>query len=609
MTAKLIAEEGTMAGLVLSFDEGDEWVIGRDPDTCQLLVEDPEVSREHVMAHKLPEGISVENLSTTNPALVNDRPIKESCLLQHGDTLKIGSGIFRYYTDIGGRDVDPESKRKGKEKPAPEVHEEEEEEEETNTLFDDEKGDAEKMLANIDFNVSNNGRWMLKVIGGPNNGAEFSMEPGSSYVLGTNPDNCDIVFHDGTVSRQHAKLTISADNKLTIQDLKSRNGVFVDDKKIKGKADLVSNSIVSLGTTRVIIFDREADRQTLITPLLPSIVKSLKEEDSKKARAAATKSAPVAPVAAAPAAPPQSSSFFKKMVVLALIAGLILVVGMGTTSLFQTKDVVAPKVDTEGMLQKVMMAYPMVKYNYNEGTGSLLLIGHVLKSTDRAQLLYNLEALPFIREQNINDKNLIIDELLLQTYNQIIGKNSSWRGVSLTAPSAGRFVLNGYLSTRDQGEKLSDYMAQNFPYLDLLEKRVFVEEDEVSAARAALQDQGFKDVNVQMSGGELTLSGNIIAGRGPQLEKVIATLKKDAAVRSIKNYVIELQPENSVVDLSDTYKVTGSSNRGGQTVNVVINGRILSNGDLLDGMMITQIKRDAIFLEREGVKYKIEYNK
>jgi hypothetical protein len=32
MTGYLIAEEGPLAGLVVRFEEGQEWILGRDPD-------------------------------------------------------------------------------------------------------------------------------------------------------------------------------------------------------------------------------------------------------------------------------------------------------------------------------------------------------------------------------------------------------------------------------------------------------------------------------------------------------------------------------------------------------------------------------------------------
>ncbi len=602
MTAKLIAEEGALEGLVLSFDEGDEWIIGRDPDTCQILVEDPEVSREHLVARRTSDGISIENLSTTNPALVNDEPIDGGRVLNHGDSVKIGGGMFRYYTEIGGHEMGSGSDRAARNDASDAAPPDDE----SDTLFEEQGGQSDKMLAEIDFNVSSTGRWMLKVIAGPNNGAEFAMEPGHSYIIGTNPAACDIVFHDGTVSRQHAKLAISSDNRVVLQDLKSRNGVFVDDKKIKGKADLVSNSVVAIGTTRFLIFDREADRSTIITPLLPSIVKTLKDEDSKKT---AAKIKPKIDKIATP--PPKAAKksprMAGKLILFLLLAGLIGIIGMATTSLFRAAEVVAPKVDYLGELEKIMMRYPSVKWTFNENNGTLLLIGHVLKNTDKAQLLYNLQGLSFLRD--VNERDLVIDEITLQNMNQLLGKNPVWRGVNMTVPTPGRFVLNGYLATREQAEKLSDYLAQNFPYLDLLEKRIFVEEDELASIRSLLAEQGFKDVTVQMSSGELTLAGNVNAGKGPVLERLLINFKKDAAVRTIKNYVVELAAESSIVDLSDTYKVTGSSNRKGTIVNVVINGRILAPGDALDGMTINELKRDVIYLEREGVKYKIEYNK
>ena len=38
MAAKLVAEEGLLKGLVLPLEGSLEWVIGRDPEACQLLV-------------------------------------------------------------------------------------------------------------------------------------------------------------------------------------------------------------------------------------------------------------------------------------------------------------------------------------------------------------------------------------------------------------------------------------------------------------------------------------------------------------------------------------------------------------------------------------------
>src|SRR4029077_15231014 len=127
-------------------------------------------------------------------------------------------------------------------------------------------------LAEIDFGVIETGRWLLKVIGGPNNGAEFYMQAGNSYVLGTDPQNCDIVFHDTSVSRQHARIGVTPEETLFIEDLKSRNGVLINGTPIEDKQPLSTNTIVTMGTTSFVIYDREGEMQTIISPLLPSIV-------------------------------------------------------------------------------------------------------------------------------------------------------------------------------------------------------------------------------------------------------------------------------------------------------------------------------------------------
>ena len=70
-----IAEEGPLKDLVLNLEEGDEWIIGRDPDIVDFVLEDNAVSRKHARCYKTPEGIFIQNLSTTNPLEINGEMI------------------------------------------------------------------------------------------------------------------------------------------------------------------------------------------------------------------------------------------------------------------------------------------------------------------------------------------------------------------------------------------------------------------------------------------------------------------------------------------------------------------------------------------------------
>jgi hypothetical protein len=89
---------------------------------------------------------------------------------------------------------------------------------------------------------------------------------------------------------------------------------------------------------------------------------------------------------------------------------------------------------------------------------------------------------------------------------------------------------------------------------------------------------------------------------------LIKDLKGLAGVRVLKNYVVYTNEESSLVDLSSKYKVMGYSKKDGANQFIVINGKILSLGDSLDGMIITAISPTAVLLEKDGLKFKINYN-
>ncbi len=103
------------------------------------------------------------------------------------------------------------------------------------SIFEENVPAGKDALAEIDFELVDTGRWLLKVISGPNSGAEFSMQASNTYVLGTDPNTCDIVFHDTSISRQHARIAVNGDDALTIEDLQSRNGTLIDGEHLKAK--------------------------------------------------------------------------------------------------------------------------------------------------------------------------------------------------------------------------------------------------------------------------------------------------------------------------------------------------------------------------------------
>ncbi|MCB1119544.1 MAG: FHA domain-containing protein, partial [Chlamydiia bacterium] len=98
MVYKLIAEQGDLAGLELALEEGDEWVLGSDKELCQLVLEDESVAKMHLVLRRTPEGISVQNLSDNTPAEVNGEAVGEPVVLEEGDEIKLGAGVYRFAT-------------------------------------------------------------------------------------------------------------------------------------------------------------------------------------------------------------------------------------------------------------------------------------------------------------------------------------------------------------------------------------------------------------------------------------------------------------------------------------------------------------------------------
>lgn len=83
----------------------------------------------------------------------------------------------------------------------------------------------------------------LKVEVGPLAGQRHSIAA-PSVVLGRHP-HCDIVIDVGAVSRRHAQIFMESGDYF-IEDLKSRNGTFVDDRLISGRQSLTDGNVIRI---------------------------------------------------------------------------------------------------------------------------------------------------------------------------------------------------------------------------------------------------------------------------------------------------------------------------------------------------------------------------
>jgi len=99
-------------------------------------------------------------------------------------------------------------------------------------------------------------QWALRFISGKYQGGEFPLRPNREIIIGRSSD-LDMVLVEDMVSRKHAKITTD-DHVVTIQDLGSTNGTFVNGEKVR-KADLKDGDRILIGTSiiKIVFVDGE----------------------------------------------------------------------------------------------------------------------------------------------------------------------------------------------------------------------------------------------------------------------------------------------------------------------------------------------------------------
>jgi hypothetical protein len=122
----------------------------------------------------------------------------------------------------------------------------------------------------------------LKFISGKYQGGEFPLKMEKQIVIGRSSE-LDMVLVEDMVSRKHAKITVSA-GKITIEDLGSTNGTFVNGEKIK-QARLKEGDRILIGTSILKLVHQGANAMELDE----TAVKAKLEEAAAVQAAKATK--------------------------------------------------------------------------------------------------------------------------------------------------------------------------------------------------------------------------------------------------------------------------------------------------------------------------------
>jgi type III secretion system YscD/HrpQ family protein len=604
----LLVEEGPLQGKVFLLENRSEWIIGRDQNVAQIVIEDTSVLRKHARLIKKADGFCIVDISHKKPVLVNEKPAVEEQLLHEGDRIKIGDSIFIYSEEELPHITEevPHKEEEIQENPEEEVGAEtifleEPKEEIIDTLFESQKNGEEKkekvtpekeevfdtIYEDLEKKpLLSSSRFILKVVSGPNQGGEFLLEKGKSYIIGKNFNLCDITFNDISVSKKHAKITLTDDDKIYIEDLKSKNKTYVNQIAIEEKTELFPQDVISLGSSTFTIIDKEKEEVTSFYEI-PTKEKLLEE---KKKEAFQWKKQII---------PFKHLIGFGAFVVVSIIA----IISFFT--LFKVETVPTVTKDVTKELNTLFKKYEGIQFSYNPQSESLFLNGHVLNSIQKQELLYSIKQINYI---NAIEDNIIIDENVWKSINGILSDNKQWRGVSVHAVKPGQFIISGYLKNTQDSESLNDYLNMNFPYTDRLENKVVVEDILKAEIATMLKKKGLMNIAFGLTNGEVILTGQYSHNLKSEFHKFTEELEKKPGVRQITNLTIASSPDQARIDLSAQYKVTGYAKADSKNMGVVINGKIVTVGDLFEEMKITQIDQHTILLEKDDVKYKISYS-
>ncbi|MGH8884800.1 MAG: FtsK/SpoIIIE domain-containing protein [Egibacteraceae bacterium] len=105
----------------------------------------------------------------------------------------------------------------------------------------------------------------LVVVGGPVAGGTYPF--GRAAVVGRSPD-CDVVVEDPTLSQRHLELRRRSDGAVTVTDLGSRNGTWIDGVPVLQTATVPLGALLRLGATHArIVADLPDDRPLTVDPL------------------------------------------------------------------------------------------------------------------------------------------------------------------------------------------------------------------------------------------------------------------------------------------------------------------------------------------------------
>jgi pSer/pThr/pTyr-binding forkhead associated (FHA) protein len=192
--------------------------IGRSSE-CDLVLVEEMVSVNHAAVRLLDGQLEIEDLGSETGTFVNGEKLTAPRRIGEGDRILIGTSILKVVR-LEPATVAPEAVR------------------------------ARAVAA-----TQTPGQLILRFVSGRDEGIDCPL-CGERLVLGSD-DRCDVVLSEDMVSKRHASLRIDGE-ELTLEDLGSTNGTFVNGEKIREPTRVRHGDRILLGTSIIKIWRAEA---------------------------------------------------------------------------------------------------------------------------------------------------------------------------------------------------------------------------------------------------------------------------------------------------------------------------------------------------------------
>lgn len=99
-TYQLVVQKGPQEGQTYPLSK-DNMTVGRDP-MCDIVINDPEISRQHARFTQTEAGYQLQDLGSTNGSFIDGKRLAgETVLLASGQIVKMGSAVSLRYEVIG----------------------------------------------------------------------------------------------------------------------------------------------------------------------------------------------------------------------------------------------------------------------------------------------------------------------------------------------------------------------------------------------------------------------------------------------------------------------------------------------------------------------------